>query len=109
MKRRQAARKRNKNSVEDRGSFEKFKGGVTYLRKASWRVLKSSMPFWRSRILRKKSLDVSPAGFMVRGGAIGGPLRVYCVLTCGGGGCRTRYAGISTKKRAPTKGSTERR
>ena len=47
--------------------------GVTVLMIRSWMILKSSMQFWRSRMLRKKSLDISAAGLMVRGGATGGP------------------------------------
>ena len=59
--------------VEDSGSLEKFVGGVIVRSTASWMVLKSSIQFWRSRMLRKKSFDISAAGLMVRGGAIGGP------------------------------------
>ena len=59
--------------VEDSGSFEKLVRGVTVLMTRSWTILKSSMQFWRSRMLRKKSLDISAAGLMVRGGASGGP------------------------------------
>ena len=73
MKRRHDETKRKRKIVEDRGSFEKFVGGVMSLRNRSCIVLKSSMLFCRSRMLRKKSLDISPAGLMVRGGAIGGP------------------------------------
>ena len=40
---------------------------------ASWRFEKSAMQFCRSRILRKKSFDVSDAGLMVRAGARAGP------------------------------------
>ena len=40
-------------------------------------VLKSSIQFCRSRILRKKSLDISDAGLIVRGGAKGGPPMEY--------------------------------
>ena len=59
--------------VEDSGSFEKLVRGVTVLMTRSWTILKSSMQFWRSRMLWKKSLDISAAGLMVRGGASGGP------------------------------------
>ena len=76
MKRRQAVAKRKRKIVEESGSLEKFVGGVMILREASWIVLKSPIEFCRSRILRKKSLDISPAGLMVRGGARGGPLIV---------------------------------
>ena len=72
-KRRHAAIKRNRKIVEDNASFEKFVTGVTVLMIRSWIMLKSSMQFWRSRMLRKKSLDISAAGLMVRGGASGGP------------------------------------
>ena len=62
-------------------------------------------------MLRKKSLDISAAGRMVRGGASGGPFMEYVALGTveGGGGCRVRYAGTMTKKRAPAMGSTGRR
>ena len=59
--------------VDDKASFEKFVMGATILMTRSWMILKSSMQFWRSRMLRKKSLDISAAGLMVRGGASGGP------------------------------------
>lgn len=92
MKRAQDVMKRKRKMVEERASLEKFVGGVITLRMASWRVLKSSMLFWRSRILRKKSLDISAAGLMVRAGASGGPFREYVELNRvgGGAGCRTR-------------------
>ena len=72
-KRRHAAIKRNRKIVDDNASFEKFVTGVTVLMIRSCMILKSSMQFWRSRMLRKKSLDISAAGLMVRGGASGGP------------------------------------
>lgn len=75
MKRTQVETKRKRKRVEERASFEKLVGGVMILRTPSWRVLKSSMLFCRSRMLRKKSLDISAAGRMVRAGARGGPLR----------------------------------
>ena len=59
--------------MDDNASLEKFVTGVTVLMTRSWMILKSSMQFWRSRMLRKKSLDISAAGLMVRGGASGGP------------------------------------
>ena len=65
--------KRKRKMVEDSGSLEKFVGGVIVRSTASWMVLKSSIQFWRSRMLRKKSFDISAAGLMVRGGARGGP------------------------------------
>ena len=45
MKSAQAVRKRNMKILEDKASSEKFKGGMTHLRKRSWIVLKSSIPF----------------------------------------------------------------
>jgi hypothetical protein len=39
----------------------------------SWRTAKSAMLFCKSRMLRKKSLEVSAAGLIVFGGAIAGP------------------------------------
>ena len=73
MNRRQVAMKRKRKMAVDSGSLEKFVGGVMIRSTASWIVLKSSMQFWRSRILRKKSFDISAAGLIVRGGARGGP------------------------------------
>ena len=73
MKRVQDARKRKRKMVDERGSFEKLVTGVTVEMRASWALEKSSMQFWRSRMLRKKSLDISEAGLMVRAGAMGGP------------------------------------
>ena len=73
MKRRQDDTKRKRKTVEERGSFEKFVQGVITLMMRSCTVLNSSMEFCKSRMLRKKSLDISPAGLMVRGGARGGP------------------------------------
>lgn len=71
----QVETKRKRKIVDERASFEKFVGGVMIFRTPSCTVLKSSMLFWRSRMLRKKSLDISAAGLMVRAGASGGPLR----------------------------------
>ena len=73
IKRRHAATKRNRKSVDDSGSFEKLVDGAMTAMRASWIVEKSSMQFCRSRMLRKKSLDISEAGLMVRAGASGGP------------------------------------
>ena len=73
MKSRHDVTKRKRKMVEERGSFEKFVHGVTTLMMRSCTVLNSSMEFCRSRMLRKKSLDISPAGLIVRGGARGGP------------------------------------
>ena len=82
--------KRKRKRVEDRGSFEKFVKGFMVAMRVSWTVEKSSMLFWRSRMLRKKSLDISEAGLMVRGGARGGPAIEYVGLEVGGGGCRVK-------------------
>ena len=65
--------KRIRNIEEDNASFEKFVKGATRAMRASCEVEKSSMLFCRSRILRKKSLDISDAGRIVLGGARGGP------------------------------------
>ncbi len=73
MKSKQVATKRKRKIVDERGSFEKFVGGVTFLRTRSCIVLKSSMQFCKSRIFRKKSFDISPTGLIARGGARGGP------------------------------------
>ena len=92
MKRRSVLMKRTRKTAVESGSLEKLVQGVTCESMASCRVEKSSMLFWRSRMLRKKSLDISEAGLMVRGGARGGPPREYCDagLGEGGGGCRVR-------------------
>lgn len=59
--------------VEERISLEKLVSGAPFWTTTSWRSVKSAMLFWRSRMLRKKSLDVSAAGLMVFGGAMAGP------------------------------------
>ena len=59
--------------LELRASLLKFVDGVMAAMRASCPVEKSSIQFCRSRILRKKSLDISEAGRMVRAGARGGP------------------------------------
>ena len=48
------------------------------------------MIFCRSRMLRKKSLDISEAGLIVRAGAMGGPEMEYKGFEVGGGGCRLK-------------------
>lgn len=73
MKSKQVAMKRKRKTVDERGSFEKFVDGVTFWRTRSCIVLKSCMQFCKSRMFRKKSFDISPAGLMARGGARGGP------------------------------------
>ena len=59
--------------VEESISFEKLVSGVIVLTMVSWMTEKSAMLFWRSRMLRKKSFEVSAAGLMVFGGAMAGP------------------------------------
>lgn len=59
--------------VEERISLEKLVSGAPFATTASWMREKSAMLFCRSRMLRKKSLDVSAAGLMVFGGAMAGP------------------------------------
>ena len=68
-----AVAKQKRKSVEERGSSEKFVGGVSTPMILSWRREKSSMLFWRSRMLRKKSLESSFTGLTVGAGARGGP------------------------------------
>ena len=65
---------RYRKSCEDKFSSEKFVAGVIVWTKASWALVKSAMLFWRSRMLRKKSFDVSLAGFMTVAGAKAGPV-----------------------------------
>lgn len=95
MNRRQAVIKRKTKSVDDKGSFEKLVAGAMVAMMASWMVEKSSMLFCKSRMLRKKSLDMLETGFMVRGGARGGPEIEYVEALWlrtgeGGGGWRER-------------------
>jgi hypothetical protein len=52
----------------------KFVAGATVWTRASWRLEKSAMLFCRSRMLRKKSFEVSLAGLIVRAGARAGPV-----------------------------------
>lgn len=63
-----------RKSVEDRGSSEKLVGGVISSMTLSCTREKSSILFWRSRMLRKKSLESSFTGLTVGAGAIGGPV-----------------------------------
>ena len=75
------------------GSFEKLVHGVSVSRMVSCALLKSPMEFCKSRILRRKSCDISVAGLITRGGAIGGPESISLgVWRDGddGGGCRAR-------------------
>lgn len=60
--------------VEERISSEKLVAGAIKATSVSWTLLKSAMEFCRSLILRKKSLEVSLAGLMVRAGAMAGPV-----------------------------------
>ena len=59
--------------VEETISLEKLVRGAPVLTTVSWMRVKSAMLFCKSRMLRKKSLDVSAAGLMVFGGAMAGP------------------------------------
>lgn len=103
---------RARNILEDSASFEKLDSGAKVLITASCMVLKSSILFCRSRILRKKSLDISAAGLMVLGGARGGPWREYdepCDAATGGGGWRVRNAGTRINNNAEAIGTIDRR
>ena len=64
---------RRRKAVEETISSEKLVIGPRVETMASCRVEKSAMLFWRSRRLRKKSLDVSGTGLMVVAGARAGP------------------------------------
>jgi len=119
MKRTAAVKKANKKRVDERGSLEKFVGGVRRVIMRSCKREKSSMLFWRSRMLRKKSRESSFTGFTVGAGAIGGPLTLYWkeleelefeeVTVGGGAGCRAMKAGIRRARRSRASGRTERR
>lgn len=65
--------KRRKIVLES-GSLLKFEIGRSVERMESCASEKSSIQFWRSRMLRKKSLDISFTGLTVAAGAVGGPL-----------------------------------
>ena len=65
---------RYRKSCEEKVSSEKFVAGVTVVTRASWALLKSAMLFCRSRMLRKKSFDVSLAGLITGAGARAGPV-----------------------------------
>ena len=77
MNMKEAVVKVKRNKVDDRGSLEKFVGGVRSFMMWSCRREKSSMLFWRSRMLRKKSRESSLTGLTVGAGAIGGPEGEY--------------------------------
>lgn len=74
MKRIRESVKEARKRVEERGSLEKFVRGARREMALSCRREKSSMLFWRSRILRKKSLESSLTGLTVGAGARGGPV-----------------------------------
>lgn len=116
MKRVSAERKVKRKSVEERGSLLKFVGGVRIERILSWTREKSSMLFWRSRMLRKKSRESSFTGFTVGAGARGGPVAEYWkvaefwdVTVVGAAGCRAMKEGMRRARRRTTSGSTVRR
>jgi len=110
-KRRREAKNRPMKRVLLRASFEKFVGGSRLANMESWALLKSSILFWRSRILRKKSFDRSGAGLILGAGAIGGPPKGYSSdgNCAGGGGWRARNAGTIMKKRQSARGTTTTR
>jgi hypothetical protein len=115
-KRIRAERKAKRKRVEERGSLLKFVGGVRREMILSWRREKSSMLFWRSLMLRKKSRESSLAGFTVGGGAIGGPVveywkvaEVWDVIVGGAAGCRAINEGISRARRRTASGRTVKR
>lgn len=64
---------KKRNSEEESTSLLKLVGGAMSLTSESWTAAKSAMLFCKSRMLRKKSFDVSEAGLMVLGGASAGP------------------------------------
>lgn len=116
MKRTRAERKVKRKSVEERGSSEKFVRGVRTEMILSWIREKSSMLFWRSRILRKKSRESSLTGLTVGAGARGGPVAEYwkeaevCEVIVGGAaGCRAINEGIRRARRSTTRGRTAKR
>ncbi len=59
--------------ADDNASSEKLVLGTTSATMLSCATVKSSMPFCRSRMLRKKSRESSLTGLTVRAGASGGP------------------------------------
>ena len=99
----QQAITRTMKSAEELRSLLKLVYGVKSRMIRSCITAKSSILFCRSRMFLKKSLLISPAGLIVFGGASGGPVREYVVavlgiVVVGGGGCRTRNAGIMMKR-----------
>jgi hypothetical protein len=114
MKRRQDMRRRIMYSILLRFSFEKLVRGVRKASTASWIVEKSSMQFCKSRMLRKKSLENSGVGLIVRAPANGGPPRLPCQRSASpmwysGSGCRVRKLGTMTKNKQLASGSTGKR
>ena len=89
----------NKKIEEESRSSEKLVGGARSFTVVSWSREKSSILFWRSRILRKKSLDSSETGFTEDGGDSAGPSAEYESVGAlvGGGGCRVMNAGTIMK------------
>ncbi|KAK4645331.1 hypothetical protein QC762_0031130 [Podospora pseudocomata] len=59
--------------ADESASSEKLVTGTIRVTTLSWTTEKSSMTFWRSPMLRKKSLDSSLVGWKLRAGAKGGP------------------------------------
>jgi hypothetical protein len=105
-----AVAKENRNTVLERGSLLKFVDGVTTEIIWSCRRLKSSMQFWRSRMLRKKSRESSFTGFTVGAGARGGPVVLYWKLwetVVGGAGWRAMKAGMRRARRMIANGRTK--
>jgi hypothetical protein len=116
MKRIKAERKVKRKRAEERGSLLKFVRGVMTDMILSWIREKSSMLFWRSRILRKKSRESSLTGLTVGAGARGGPVAEYwkvaevCEVIVGGAaGCRAMNEGTRRARRSTTSGRTVRR
>ena len=103
-----------KKRVEDSASLEKFVGGARRDIILSCIREKSSMQFWRSRMLRKKSFDSSLAGFTVGAGAKAGPVVGYCVgdseeIVDGGAGCLAMKDGMRRPSIRNTNGKTVNR
>jgi hypothetical protein len=116
MKRTRAERKVKRKRAEERGSLLKFVGGVMREIILSWIREKSSMLFWRSRILRKKSRESSLTGLTVGAGARGGPVAEYwkvaevCEVIIGGAaGWRAMKEGMRRARRSTTSGRTVKR
>ena len=65
---------RYRKSWDEKVSSLKFVAGAMVETRRSCPAVKSAILFCRSRILRKKSLDVSLAGLIVRAGASAGPV-----------------------------------